>query len=407
MKILVLSHRIPFPPNKGEKIRTFHQIQFLASRGHEIVVLSPYENGGELGFARELEQELAVKVMMFSLKAKWLRLLRGVATNQPLTVSYFYSADLQRAFDKLVNSSAYDAVICTSSAMSSYVFRNAQLGSQGRASSIRLVMDFMDLDSDKWSQYQTSSRLPMSLVYAREAKLVKRVERRSYEAFDACFFVSDNEAVLFARQLPENSRVRVMGNGIDTSQFFPDPTQQVADHPVFLFTGVMNYKPNEDAVEWFVTSVWPAIRAEWPEAEFIIAGMEPSPRIQQLGKEPGITVTGFVEDIVPYYQKATIFVAPFRLARGLQNKILQSLACGLPAVTTALGLEGINAKEGEDILVANKETEFRSEIKRLLTDPVLYRKLSENGPRLIQQEHSWSSILEDLANVIEVRNSER
>lgn len=405
MKILVLSHRVPFPPNKGEKIRTFHQIQFLASRGHEIVVLSPYEGDAEPDFARALERELAVKVMMFPLKAKWLRLLGGLATNRPLTVSYFYSSELQKTFDDLVNSGECDAVLCSSSAMSSYVFRNKRLVNESGSSGTRLIMDFMDLDSDKWNQYRASYRLPMSLVYSREARLVRRLETRSYEAFDACFFVSENESRLFAEQLPESSKVRVMGNGIDTDVFFPDRTKQVSGHPVFLFTGVMNYRPNEDAVEWFVDAVWPGILSEWPEAEFIIAGMDPSPKIQQLGKKTGITVTGFVKDIVPYYQKATVFVAPFRLARGLQNKILQSLACGLPVVTTTLGLEGIKAKEGTDLLVADGGKEFTTKIKRLMTEPSLYRQLSENGPRLIQREHSWSSILEDLADAVEVRDT--
>jgi sugar transferase (PEP-CTERM/EpsH1 system associated) len=404
VKILVLSHRIPFPPNKGEKIRTYHQIQFLASRGHEIVVLSPYEGEAESGFARELERELSIEVMMFPLRAKWLRLLWGLATNRPLTVSYFYSSELQRAFDDLVASSKCDAVLCTSSAMASYVFRSEGLAKERGLPGTRLIMDFMDLDSDKWNQYQANSALPMSLVYSREARLVSRLETDSYQAFDACFFVSANESLLFAEQLPESSKVRVMGNGIDTDVFFPDPIRQVSGHPVFLFTGVMNYRPNEDAVEWFVDAVWPSILSAWPEAEFIVAGMDPSPKIQQLGKIKGITITGFVQDIVPFYQKATVFVAPFRLARGLQNKILQSLACGLPVVTTSLGLEGINAKDGIDLLVADGEQEFITKIERLMTEPSLYRRLSENGPRLIQREHSWSSILRDLADAVEVRD---
>jgi sugar transferase (PEP-CTERM/EpsH1 system associated) len=406
VKILVLSHRIPFPPNKGEKIRTFHQIQFLASRGHEILVLSPYEEQEELAFAKELERSLGehglnVKALMFPLKAKWLRLAKGLATNQSLTVANFHNQSMQDAFDDLIDAGDCHAVICTSSAMSSFVFQNKALMNASNKPLIRLVMDFMDLDSDKWAQYESKATLPMRLVYGREKKLVNAVEKRSYQRFDECFFISENEVNLFAGQLAESSKLKVLGNGIDGAMFFPPKQGERSGQPVFLFTGVMNYKPNEDAVQWFVDSVWNDVKASWPQAEFVIAGMDPSPKIQQLAKKPGITVTGFVDDIVPYYQKADVFVAPFRLARGVQNKILQSLACGLAVVTTQLGLEGIKAEPEQEILIANNPESFFEAIQRLLTEEPLYRRLSENGPKFIQQHHSWDSVLQDLAAVLE------
>ena len=398
MKIVVLSHRIPFPANKGEKIRTFHQIQYLADCGHEITVLAPYEHG------KALEERLKIKTIMFPLRPKWLRLARGLVTNDALTLSYFYSAGLQKTFDRLVSSGDYDTVLCTGSAMAPYVFRNPELTGRDKPVPLRLIMDFMDLDSDKWRQYQASSRLPMKLVYGREARLINRVELRSYQRFDECFFISANEVDLFSMQLPENRKLSVLGNGINTSSFFPVREEDAARKPTFLFTGVMNYKPNEDAVLWFVDVLWERIRAEWPDAEFIIAGMDPSSRIKQLGKLPGITVTGLVEDIVPFYQKADIFVAPFRIARGVQNKILQALACGLPVITTRLGLEGINATPGEDILVADTEQEFFEAIKKILETETLYNSLSLNGVELIQREYSWDSVLQGLAKAIEVKD---
>jgi len=404
VKIVVLSHRIPFPANKGEKIRTFHQIQYLADCGHEITVLAPYEHAEEISYGKALEERLKIKTIMFPLRPKWLRLARGLVTNDALTLSYFYSAGLQKTFDRLVSSGDYDTVLCTGSAMAPYVFRNPELTGRDKPVPLRLIMDFMDLDSDKWRQYQASSRLPMKLVYGREARLINRVELRSYQRFDECFFISANEVDLFSMQLPENRKLSVLGNGINTSSFFPVREEDAARKPTFLFTGVMNYKPNEDAVLWFVDVLWERIRAEWPDAEFIIAGMDPSSRIKQLGKLPGITVTGLVEDIVPFYQKADIFVAPFRIARGVQNKILQALACGLPVITTRLGLEGINATPGEDILVADTEQEFFEAIKKILETETLYNSLSLNGVELIQREYSWDSVLQGLAKAIEVKD---
>jgi len=404
VKIVVLSHRIPFPANKGEKIRTFHQVQYLADCGHEITVLAPYEHAEEISYGKALEERLRIKAIMFPLRPKWLRLARGLVTNDALTLSYFYSAGLQKTFDRLVSSGDYDAVLCTGSAMAPYVFRNPELTGRDKPAPLRLIMDFMDLDSDKWRQYQASSSLPMKLVYGREARLINRVELRSYQRFDECFFISANEVDLFSMQLPENRKLSVLGNGINISSFFPVREGDAARKPTFLFTGVMNYKPNEDAVLWFVDVLWERIRAEWPDAEFIIAGMDPSSRIKQLGKLPGITVTGLVEDIVPFYQKADIFVAPFRIARGVQNKILQALACGLPVITTRLGLEGINATPGEDILVADTEQEFFEAIKKILETETLYNRLSLNGVELIQREYSWDSVLQGLAKAIEVKD---
>lgn len=407
MKILVLSHRVPFPAHKGEKIRTFHQVQFLASRGHDIKVLSPYEDDGEQKFARDLMKHLAVKVLMFPLKPKWLRMIRGVLKKLPLTVAFFYNKQLQKTFDELVASGECDAVLCTSSAMAWYVFRNPKLaarsGSPG-ATGIRLIMDFMDLDSDKWKQYQHGSGFLMKRVYGREAMLVNRLEKLSYDRFDHCFFISGNEVELFARQLPDSRNLKILGNGIDTGLFYPRGLDNRPHWPVFLFTGVMNYKPNEDAVLWFVDSVWDRIQAEWPDAELIIAGMDPSPRILQLGRKPGITVTGFVQEIVPYYHKASVFIAPFRLARGVQNKILQALACGLPVITTGRGLEGIRASHGQDVLVADSGDQFFDAAKRVLHDKVLYDHLSQNGPELIQRDYSWDSTLQGLTTAIEVRD---
>lgn len=404
MKIVVLSHRIPFPANKGEKIRTFHQIQYLADCGHEITVLAPYEHAEEISYGKALEERLKIKTIMFPLRPKWLRLARGLVTNDALTLSYFYSAGLQKTFDRLVSSGDYDTVLCTGSAMAPYVFRNPELTGRDKPVPLRLIMDFMDLDSDKWRQYQASSGLPMKLVYWREARLINRVELRSYQRFDECFFISANEVDLFSRQLPENRKLSVLGNGINTSSFFPVREEDAARKPTFLFTGVMNYKPNEDAVLWFVDALWERIKKEWPDAEFIIAGMDPSSRVKQLGRLPGIAVTGFVEDIVPFYQKADVFVAPFRLARGVQNKILQALACGLPVITTRIGLEGINATQGEDLLVADTEQEFFEATKQILENDKLYDSLSLNGAELIQREYSWDSVLQGLARAIEVKD---
>lgn len=401
LKILIISHRIPFPPNKGEKIRTFNQIRFLVGRGHDVVILSPCEDELEIGYASELEKTLGVKTLVFRLSNKWLRLVTGLLKNEAFTTSYFHNRKIQKALDELLISTNFDAVLCTGSALAPYIFRSIKKNCLSQSFGCRLFMDFMDLDSDKWHQYESKASFPMSIVYRREARLISVLEKRIYEQFDKCFFISENEVNLFSLELSKNEKLQVLGNGIDTDLFFPEKESDGTSGPVFLFTGVMDYRPNEDAVIWFVDSLWEKIKETWPNSEFVIAGMNPSLKIRRLESMSGITVTGYVQDIVPYYRAADIFVAPFRIARGVQNKILQALACGLPVITTPRGLEGINAQDGKEVLVAKDESEFFHAIKRVLEDSDLCEHLSKSGSDLIQREYSWNSALEVLAVALE------
>ncbi|MBB5320707.1 TIGR03087 family PEP-CTERM/XrtA system glycosyltransferase [Marinobacter oulmenensis] len=401
MNILLLSHRIPFPANKGEKIRTYHQLRFLVERGHRISVLSPIETHEDHDYGDQLIQQLGIDVRLFPLGPKWPRMAWGLLSGQPLSVTHFYSRSLQRAFDEALASQQFDAVICTSSAMAFYVLHSDSLNAKHRSDRPRLILDFMDLDSDKWRQYQARSSQPMAWVYGREARLLSRLELRCYDVFDECFFISDNEVALFSTLLADTGKVSVLGNGLDTQVFYPGPEREDPGHPVFLFTGVMDYKPNVDAVCWFAEALWESIRSRWPDAEFVIAGMAPAPEVRQLERKPGVTVTGFVDDILPWYHRADIFVAPFRLARGVQNKILQALACGLPVVTTSLGLEGISATPGRDIVVADDEHGLLAGIAQILDSPETRRRMADRGPEIIRLDYSWESRLQGLARALE------
>lgn len=406
MNLLILSHRIPYPANKGEKIRTFNQIRYLVQKGHNIVVFAPYESDFERTYADELQELLGISVAMFPLKSAWLRKFQGFLRHEPLSLSHFHSARMQQSLEQHLQTEPVDAILCTSSAMAGYVFNSDYIASQRGTGRVRLLIDFMDLDSDKWRQYQSQSVPPMSWVYGREERLLRRIEQRCYQVFERCFFISENEVALFSKHLSENDKLQVLGNGIDTTLFHPSAREEKTESPVFLFTGVMNYRPNEDAVLWFVSEVWDEIRARWPGAEFVIAGMDPSPAVRQLARHEGITVTGYVDDILPYYHRATVFVAPFRMARGVQNKILQALACGLPVVTTSQGLEGINASRGEDVLIAETGSDFLGAIERLLCDSEYYHQLANAGPALIRRYYSWASVLENLNSTLEPNLSE-
>ena len=398
MNILILSHRVPFPPNKGEKIRTFHQIEHLSELGHQIHLFSPFEDPSELAHFKALGETLCQSVTATPLKNKAIRLLSGLIKGQSMSVANFYDKTLQQKFDRFLSANSVDAIICSASSMAEYIFKSTVLSKLDKKP--LLIMDFMDVDSDKWGQYQQSSAFPMSRVYAREQKLLANYEKQIVKEFAASYLIAQAEVTLFNQKVIESDKVHVMGNGLDTSVFYPPKVKQPNPAPVFLFTGVMDYKPNEDAVIWFVNTYWPSIITQHPNARFIIAGMNPGSDITQLAHDKSIEVTGFVEDILPYYHQADIFVAPFRLARGVQNKVLQAFACALPVISTPMGAEGILCQADQNILIAANSEEFIAQANLLIAQPKLAKSIGQNALQIIQNHYSWPSQLQPLVNLL-------
>ena len=234
MNILVISHRIPYPANKGEKIRTFNQIKYLAELGHDIHVVAPIEDATEIEFAEQLAKFNNISVSTQQLPPKALRLLKGVLLGESLSVANFYSVKLQQKINQLIQVNAFDYILCTSSAVAKYVYNN------NCAYNVQLLMDFMDLDSDKWQQYADKSSIPMSWVYQREATKLTRYENNIQEKFKACFFIADTEVALFKKQVPHASNVFPLGNGLNTKEFYPAKIAPQNVNPVFIFTGVMD-----------------------------------------------------------------------------------------------------------------------------------------------------------------------
>jgi sugar transferase (PEP-CTERM/EpsH1 system associated) len=398
VNILLLSHRVPFPPNKGEKIRTFHQLKHLRELGHHIHLFSPYEDKTELAHFNALRETWCTSVEASLLKPKAIRLLMGLVKGQPMSVANFYDKTLQQKFDQFLSGNTVDAIICSASSVAEYIFKSTALPTLDKKP--LLIMDFMDVDSDKWGQYQQSSSFPMSMVYAREQRLLAKYEKKIVKKFDASYLIAKAEVTLFNQSVMQSDKVHVMGNGLDTSVFYPPKIKQPNPAPVFLFTGVMDYKPNEDAVNWFVNTCWPSIITQHPTAKFVIAGMNPSADINQLANDNSIEVTGFVDDILPYYHQADIFVAPFRLARGVQNKVLQAFACALPVISTPMGAEGILCQADQDILIASTPVEFIAQANQLIAQPKLAKSIGQSALHIIKQHYSWPSQLQPLVNLL-------
>lgn len=334
--LLFLSHRIPYPPNKGDKIRSFHLLQYL-SRRYTVHLGTFIDDPDDWKYAEDVRR-MCGQCCLLALHPKSARLLSlsGLVSGQALTLPYYRNRALQIWVDKVMTDLAVEKVVVFSSAMAQYV---EKFGHAMR------IMDFVDVDSDKWTQYAKSRSWPLNLIYRREGKLLEAYEREIASEFDASFFVSTSEADLFRALASESSsRIHAYCNGVDSDYFSPDrhyPNPYAPGEQAIVFTGAMDYWPNIDAVTWFAREVLPMVFREKPDANFYIVGSNPATAVTQLGSLPGITVTGRVDDVRPYLAHARLAVAPLRIARGIQNKVLEAMSMAKPVVASPQALEGI------------------------------------------------------------------
>ena len=398
-RLLILAHRIPFPPNKGEKLRTFHQIEELVRKGHEVTVLAPYETTDCLADARALADKFNIKVVCEKLKPRIFRLAAAVLQNTSFSQANFYSRSLVKEFERAIV--GVDSVLLTASSLAPYVLNIPAFSASNRAQKRpQLLMDFMDVDSDKWRQYAHEASFLKRLVYTRESRKIAQLEKATAKTFDTAYVIAEPEKKLFQAQVINSPNIKVLGNGIDQRLFNPC-AQKPTDITNYLFSGVMDYKPNVDAMLWFVEHCWPSIVNKVPNAHLIIAGMNPNNDIVKLGHAANIEVTGFVDDIKPYFDRAHVFVAPFQIARGVQNKVLQAMACALPVVSTPLGAEGIACKDMHDILLANPPQDFIKHCVSLATTPNLQIDIGQQALTTINDHYAWESVLQALTSAIE------
>ncbi len=398
--VVVLAQRVPYPPNKGEKLRTFHQIEGLIDKGHHVQVIVPVEDDQEKQNALALAKHFDIEVSCHPLPHKLHRLARAVVTNKSFSEANFYSKTLMLSLENALQKA--DALLLTASSLAPYVFALPN----ALKSKLKLLMDFMDVDSDKWLQYAQQSNFPKSLVYRREAQKISSLERATAKYFDTCFLIAQAEINIFKQNVSSIGQVEVLGNGIDQSLFNPNLKKPAAPM-TFLFSGVMDYKPNIDAVMWFVKHCWPSIKQDLGDVKFVIAGMNPVAEISKLSADSTIEVTGFVDDIKPYFDKAHIFVAPFQIARGVQNKVLQAMACALPVISTTLGAEGINCQPETDIVLADDAKSFLSAAISLASNQTRRENIGQAALITIEENYAWQSVLKPLMHGLEMNNLDK
>ncbi|MFK7741300.1 MAG: TIGR03087 family PEP-CTERM/XrtA system glycosyltransferase [Planctomycetota bacterium] len=388
-RVLFLCQRVPWPPDRGDRITTWHFLQHLLARGAEVSVGCFQEEDRDAAAVEFLKERCheVVAPRISRGKAKLLS-LRGLLTGEPLTLPFFRSGALRRAVAEWTKQPP-DLIYVYSSSMAQYA-----LDVPAKAK----VMQFAELDSDKWRQYSLVSGTLGRWIYGREAKRLLAFEDRVARTFSRSFVVSDVEKELFEQLIP-GVTPDVLPNGVDIAHFEAKPDAQRHPHTA-VFTGVMDYEPNVDGICWFAESCWPRVRQRFPDARLLIVGSKPIQKVQQLDGSSGITVTGRVETTPPYFDKSSVAIAPLRLARGVQNKVLEALSMALPVVASPQASQGLGDVPANSVCVADGEAATTEGVCKWFEAPEQARRDGEAAAAWVRREWRWERMYERLDAIL-------
>jgi sugar transferase (PEP-CTERM/EpsH1 system associated) len=411
MKIAVVAHRTAWPPFKGSQVRSFNIVKALAVRGHEVHFFA-FTDDDRPRIAREFLR-YATTVTLAPL-AEWrakLRAALALLRREPLSVGYFRSAFLHRRVRRFFEEVAVDAVIAHSSTMAQYV---------PSAMRRHALMDMTDVDSEKFRHYAEGARFPWSHVYGIEYTRLRRYELEALREFACVTLVTERERALLASDAgaDDANRIFVINNGVDLDYFRPriapaSPNDAWAALPYaerlhfrprarrIAFTGAMDYQPNVEGAIYFASEVLPVIRREEPEAEFLIVGSRPTSDVRALAALPGVRVTGFVQDVRPYLHGSDVCVVPLRYARGVQNKMLEAMACGCAIVTTPAAVAGVDAVDGDAVVIARSTEAFASATLEFIRNPARGAAFGARARKHVERAFSWGPLMDRLIGLAE------
>jgi sugar transferase (PEP-CTERM/EpsH1 system associated) len=385
-KLLFLTHRFPYPANKGDKIRALNILEHLSATHEVFLGCVDGDAAGEAPIAWATGRGFHLYCGASSQYGRLPRTAWSLLRGEPLSNGYFWHGGLGRWVAHVLETERPELIYVFSSAMAQYVRK--------RPSTSHLIMDFVDVDSVKWKQYADTRRAPFSWLYGLEARRLLRHDREVARVADVSLFVSTAELELFRSIAPEAaSHAYAVPNGVDTAYF--TATSRPPASGQIVFVGVMDYWPNVEAVQWFATEVLPLIVKHHPAAKFKIVGSKPTAAVRELASNPAIEVTGAVDDIRPFLNAARVVVTPLRIARGIQNKVLEGMAMGRPVVTTPQALEGIPAEDGVHALVARTPEAFCNAVVRCLEEAETAR-IGERAREFVVSRFSWASQLKSL-----------
>jgi polysaccharide biosynthesis protein PslH len=395
-EILFLAHRIPYPPTKGDKIRAYHFLAHLA-RTHVVHLACLVDDPEDWQHADHLRTLCAECHFAARSRARaWRNALKALARSEALSVAGARDGALAAWIGDLAQRRPIRCVFAYSAAMAQYL-------APGPAHGLRRIIDFVDVDSEKWGQMAAYRRWPLSWLYRRESARLRAFDRAAVERCDHCLFVSPAEAQSFQELIPSaTGKTVVVPNGVDSGHFSPElhwPRPFGPGGPVVAFTGDMSYWPNEDAVLWFAQQVLPRLRSEHRDLRFVVVGRRPRLRLRRAAARLGFTLTGAVPDVRPFLAHSAVAVAPLRAAQGVPNKILEAMAMAKAVVATPAAVAGLRVRDGHDIALAADPDSFARATARAL-DPQFARGLGARARARVLADYAWAPSLRLLDRLV-------
>jgi sugar transferase (PEP-CTERM/EpsH1 system associated) len=386
--VLYVVHRLPYPPDKGDRIRAFQVLRHLAGAA-AVHLACLADEPADPGAVRALE-ELCERVAVVRLgPGRWLRALGSLARGGTVTEGAFASPELGATLRDWGRETHFDACLASASGMAPYLRLPELRG-------VPAVIDLVDVDSQKWLDYAAAARGPRAWLYRTEGRRLRRLEGGLASWARALTVVSDAEAELY-RGICPSGPVHAVRNGVDLDYFRP---RSGPVEPACLFLGALDYRPNVDAVCWFCDEVWPAVRDRRPKGKLYLVGRKPAPAVRWLAGRAGVELVGPVPDVRPYLARAALTVVPLRIARGVQNKVLEALAMGKATVISPACRAGLRVEPGAEVLVASSPSEWVAAVLRLLDDEALRDRLGAAGRRHVEEECCWGRCLEPLPTLL-------
>lgn len=373
MRVLVVLSRVPWPLEKGDKLRAYHFIRELA-REHEVILFCLSDQRISSDAERKLKEHCAeVCIHRFTRWGLLWRIFTGLFNGRPFQVNYFHSKKAQRVFDRFLEEHLPQYVFCQLIRTAEYVRKYSVL---------RKGMDYMDALSAGMERMITTASWPMTMAMKMEATRLERYEKEAYPLFSDHFIISEQDS----DQLHLPGPLTVVPNGVDP-RFFGTGRDSVMQWDV-LFSGNMSYRPNVESARFLVQEVMPIVWKTHPHLKVCLAGANPSPLVKSL-QQKRVTVTGWVDDIADVYRQSRIFVAPMLINSGLQNKLLETMASGLPCITTSLANNALGAAPEQEIILAETAQGFADAILRLISDEALQQALADSGKNYVKAHFSW------------------
>jgi sugar transferase (PEP-CTERM/EpsH1 system associated) len=388
MKILYVCHRFPYPPKRGGKIRPFNMIRHLSAQ-HEVTVASLARSAAEAKDAQGITPFCKHFVIgQVSNPVQALRMVARLPLLTPSSMGFFYSPTLAASIRTLLARERFDLIFVHCSSVAQYV----------EDCDIPKILDFGDMDSQKWFEYADAKPFPLSLGYRLEGWKMERAERRLARKFDLCTATTRAEWETL-ESYRTGAATDWFPNGVDHAYFAP--SDEPYDPDTICFVGRMDYYPNQECMFDFCRNTLPLLQARRPNAKLLIVGADPSPAVRKLGLLPGVTVTGSVPDVRPYVQRSVAMVAPLNIARGTQNKILEGMAMGVPVVTSRVAAGGVDAQDHHHFLVCDSRNDYVRAITCLMEDANERRRLAVAGRERILSHHAWDQSMRRLDRIIE------